>query len=188
MTHCIFTTATVSQQEVVGFSAIEQNYELLAKTLDPFEDKFQLLFYDLLTMDDLVEVQDAQEMGKKCACEKMLSLLLKSWKSDSFEKFLQVLYNCGYKECARQIHGKFMFFLFYLFVFLSTCLSVYQSVTVSVYLCIRLCVCLSVCPPPPPPPPLSLSTSPAFPLLLECLVHSVSSYCHCTQQNPVKCA
>ena len=91
---------------------MQENYELLTETLNPLEDKLQLHFYDLLTMDDLVEIEDVhEESGRKCACEKMVTLLLEGWKGDSLEKFLQVLNNCDYKECARQILGKYVLFL-----------------------------------------------------------------------------
>ena len=85
---------------------MEVNYKLLTGMVDPHEVKFQLLYCDLLTMDDVVEIQDAEEeSGRKCACEKMITLLLKSWKRGCLDKFLQVLDYCGYNECALQVQG-----------------------------------------------------------------------------------
>lgn len=99
------TTVCIKHHEAVGYSALQVNYELLSGALDPCEVKYQLLYCNLLTMDDLVKIQDAQEIGRKHACEKMIALLLKSWKGDCLDKFLQVLDHCGYNECALKLQG-----------------------------------------------------------------------------------
>lgn len=100
-----FTTVCIEHHEDVGYNALQVNYKLLTGTLDPYEVKYQLLYGDLLTLDDLVEIQDAQKIGRKYACEKMIALLLKSWKRGGLDKFLQVLDHCGYNECALKLQG-----------------------------------------------------------------------------------
>ena len=57
----------------------------------------------------MIEIDEAREKnGKKCACEKMIALLFRTWKGNYLDQFIQVLDDCGYKECAKQLCGKYL--------------------------------------------------------------------------------
>ena len=97
----------MDRQEDGGYSAIQINYELLTRRVDPYNVQTQLFCCDLLTIDDLVDIHEVyEESGKECACEKMIALLLRAWKTNYLDQFIQVLDDCGYKECAKQLSGK----------------------------------------------------------------------------------
>ena len=84
------------------------NYELLTGTVDPCIVQTQLFCCDLLTIEDLVDIHEVyEESGRKCACEKMIALLFRTWRDDSLDQFIQVLDDCGYKECANQFYGEY---------------------------------------------------------------------------------
>ena len=84
-------------------------YEFLTGTVDPYSVQTQLFCCDLLTIDDLIDIHEVyEESGRKCACEKMLTLMFRTWKGNYLDQFIQVLDDCGYKECAKQICGKYL--------------------------------------------------------------------------------
>ena len=101
--HHILATATVDEQDYsAGYRVILMNYELLTGKVDTNDVQTQLFCCDLLTLDDLTDIYVVyEESGRKCACEKMIALMVRTWKEDSLDQFIQVLDDCGYKECVK---------------------------------------------------------------------------------------
>ena len=105
----IFATGTFDQHEDGGYSVIQKNYEVLTETVDSYEVEHQLLYYDILTIDDVIEIDEAHKKnGRKYACEKMITCLFRTWKRNYLHQFIHVLDDCGYKECAKQLCGRFL--------------------------------------------------------------------------------
>ena len=98
--------APADQQSDAGYNAMQVNYEPLTKTVDPEDVLGSMFSCTLISFDEKERISGIQdEKGKKRACQKMLDILLKSWKRGYYEKFIQVLKDCNYEECAAQLQS-----------------------------------------------------------------------------------
>ena len=99
-------TAAVDHQRDVGYNAIQVNYELLTKSIDPDVVLGSMFSHKILSLEEKEKISSVQvERGKSLACEKMLDMLLKRWKKGTCVRFIQVLQCCKYEECAEQIQS-----------------------------------------------------------------------------------
>ena len=102
----LLTTAAVDQQNDVGYNAMQVNYELLNKSIDPQDVLGSMFAHKLISFEEKLRIKRIQEQsGKKSACEEMLDTLFKNWKRGNCEIFIQVLESCDYKVCAAQIQS-----------------------------------------------------------------------------------
>ena len=57
----------------------------------------------LVEMDEIKRIQD--QSGQKHACEELICLLLRRWRSETYNQFLEVLTSCSYEECRAQLQS-----------------------------------------------------------------------------------
>ena len=85
---------------------MQVNYELLTTTIDPQDVLGSMFSCKLTSFEEKERILTTQdERGKRRACEKMVDMLLKSWKKGTCERFIQVLERCDYKECAESLQS-----------------------------------------------------------------------------------
>jgi len=100
--------APVDQQNSTGYNAMQVNYEFLTKRVDPEDVLGSAFSCKLISFKEKNEISSIQdEKGIRRACQKMLDILLKNWKAGYYEKFIQVLKNCDYEECAAQLQSNY---------------------------------------------------------------------------------
>ena len=98
--------APADQQSDIGYNALQVNYELLTKIVDPEDILGSSFSCKLISFEEKTMISSVQdERGKRRACQKMLDILLQSWKRGYCERFIQVLKNCNYEECAAQLQS-----------------------------------------------------------------------------------
>ena len=104
----LLTTAASDQQNDVGYNAMQVNYELLNKSIDPQNVLGSMFAHKLLSFDEKKKITSTQEeRGNIRACERMLDILFNKWETGTCERFIQVLENCNYKECAAQLQSNY---------------------------------------------------------------------------------
>ena len=98
--------APADQQNDIGYNAMQVNYEPLTKSIDPEDVLGSMFSCKLISFEEKDRISSVQdERGKRRACQKMLDTLLRSWKRGYYERFIQVLKDCNYKECAAQLQS-----------------------------------------------------------------------------------
>jgi len=101
-----FPTAAVYQEKDVGYNALQVNYELLTKSIDPQDVLRSMFSHQLISLEQKKEIRSMQKQrGKEDACEEMLDILLNNWKRGTCERLIQVLEKSNYKECAVQLQS-----------------------------------------------------------------------------------
>ena len=101
-----FTTTAAGEEEDVGYNAMQVNYELLTKHLDPQDVLRSMFSHKLISLKEKRKIASRQEQsGRRHACEEMLDILLNNWKTGTYERFIQVLEKSNYKECAAQLQS-----------------------------------------------------------------------------------
>ena len=87
-------------------NAVQVNYELLIKTVDPENILPAMIARKLISLSEKRKVRDLIDQGRrKYACETVIDSLLENWKEDYFQKFIEVLETNGYGDCAAKIKG-----------------------------------------------------------------------------------
>ena len=82
------------------------NFETLTETIDPQNVLVKLFSHKLISLEEMKEIEQIQiQSGKKQACEEMMYLLLKEWRNESYNIFLEVLNRCNYEECTVQLQS-----------------------------------------------------------------------------------
>ena len=85
---------------------MQVNYELLTKSIDPQDVLGSMFSHKLISFRQKEKIKNIQQQrGKGNACEEMLDILFKSWKSGTCERLIQVLEKSNYKECAAQLQS-----------------------------------------------------------------------------------
>jgi len=102
----VFATAAVYQEKDVDYNALQVNYELLTKSIDPQDVLRSMFSHKLISFGQKEKIKNTQQQrGKEDACEEMLDILFKSWKRGTCERLIQVLEKSNYKECAAQLQS-----------------------------------------------------------------------------------
>lgn len=122
-----FLHAAAGKQQVedAGYSSIQVNFELLTETVDPQNVLVKSFSHKLISLEEMKEIERIQlQSGRKKSCEVMIYLLLKEWRSESYNRFLEVLNSCNYEECAVQLQSNLiatvtLFYLALCFLFSS---------------------------------------------------------------------
>ena len=100
--------APADQRNDIGYNAMQVNYEPLTKSVDPEDVLGSMFSCKLISFEEKERISSVQdERGKRRACQKMLDTLLKSWKRGYYERFIQVLKDCNYEECAAQLQSNY---------------------------------------------------------------------------------
>ena len=90
-----------------GYSAVQENYEMLTGTIDPGKMLAAMFARKLISMKDKKMIRDLiNKDDKEYACETLIDSLLNNWRKGSLVKFLEVLEKRGYNDCAAAIKGK----------------------------------------------------------------------------------
>lgn len=85
---------------------MQVNSGLLTETVDPKNVLMKLFSHKLISLEEMEEIKKIQaQSGKKEACEEMICFLLKEWKSETYNIFLEVLNSCDYEECTAQLQS-----------------------------------------------------------------------------------
>ena len=62
---------------------MQENYELLTKSIDPQDVLRSLFGHKLISLEQKEKIKSIrQQNGKEDACEEMLDILLKNWKRE----------------------------------------------------------------------------------------------------------
>ena len=103
----VHSDVTSSEIEDPGYSAVQENYEILIETIDPGKMLAAMFARKLISMKDKNMIRDLiNKDDKEYACETLIDSLLNNWRRDSLLKFLEVLEKRGYNDCAAAIKGK----------------------------------------------------------------------------------
>ena len=98
--------AAVDPGNDVGYNAMQVNYELLTKSIDPEDVLGSMFAHKLISFEEKKRIKRKQEQsGKRSACEEVLDTLFNNWKKGTCERFIQVLDSCDYKDCAAQLQS-----------------------------------------------------------------------------------
>ena len=119
---------------------MQVNYELLTKAIDPQDVLGSMFSCELISFEEKEKISSIQdERGKRRACEKMVDMLLKSWKRGLMDRdklmartdFFILAYILFMLLCILSINGNSLLTLSINSILAST---IFVSVCVSVYI------------------------------------------------------